>query len=224
MINGSFSDTTYYVQGGIPLSIPEKEAPFEKLDYGMVVFSIDAKNSINETIQDRWGAIPGALTPIQLPTPQYMQSLIKKAKDPKENISFIAVGYGTGEKHPIPGEEQGPATPSDANRDTFPIRYFAQPLTFNAWNPVNDVLRLSINPAKNEQGTCNGDSGGPIFYQDPNRGLVEISLVSGGDFPCRATNTGPAFVRAEAYVFLDCATVAGGPDAVVNCVKQKFPQ
>ena len=30
---------TRYVRGGVPISLPEKDAPFEKLDYGLVVFS-----------------------------------------------------------------------------------------------------------------------------------------------------------------------------------------
>ena len=46
VINGSFSDATYYVRGGVPVSLPQKDAPFEKLDYGMVVFSTDATNSV----------------------------------------------------------------------------------------------------------------------------------------------------------------------------------
>ena len=58
-----------------------------------------------------------------------------------------------------------------------------------------------MNIAKGEAGTCNGDSGGPIFYEDPSLGRVQVSLVSGGDVPCRATNTGPGFSRQEAFDF-----------------------
>ncbi len=45
VINGSFSDATYYVRGGVPISFPAKDAPFEKFDYGLVVFPIDAVNT-----------------------------------------------------------------------------------------------------------------------------------------------------------------------------------
>jgi secreted trypsin-like serine protease len=89
---------------------------------------------------------------------------------------------------------------------------------YDAYNPVNDVLRLSMNIAKGESGTCNGDSGGPIFYNDRTLGRVQVSLVSGGDAPCRATNTGPGFSREEAFDFLGCAKVAGGVSAVRACV------
>ena len=102
------------------------------------------------------------------------------------------------------------------------IRYIADNLTYNAHNPVNDVLRLSQNIAKGENGTCNGDSGGPIFYQDAALGRVQVSLVSGGDAVCRATNTGPGFSRQEAFNFIGCAGVPGGADAVEACVDSRL--
>jgi hypothetical protein len=211
-VNGSISDATYYVRGGVSISFPAKDAPFETFDYGMVVFSTSAVNSLGQTIQQRWGA----LAPVQLPpSASYVPTLIS---NPTSNLSFTAVGYGTGEKFPIPGEETGPATPSGTNFSKFLIRYIADGLTFAAYNPVNDVLRLSMNIAKGESGTCNGDSGGPIFYNDRTLGRVQVSLVSGGDAPCRATNTGPGFSRQEAFDFLGCAKVAGGVSAVRACV------
>ena len=75
-----------------------------------------------------------------------------------------------------------------------------------------------MNIAKGEDGTCNGDSGGPVFYQDPTLGLVQVSLVSGGDAPCRATSTGPGFSSQDAFDFIGCASVEGDLSAVVACV------
>jgi len=66
-----------------------------------------------------------------------------------------------------------------------------------------------MNIAKGEAGTCNGDSGGPIFYEDQDLGRVQVSLVSGGDAVCRATNTGPGFSRQEALDFIACGKVDG---------------
>ena len=208
-----------YVRDGVPISFPAKDAPFEKFDYGLVVFSASAENGIGETVSERWGA----LTPVQVaPTTEYVSELIAGVSNPAQALSFTAVGYGTGEKFPIPGQETGPANPSGTNTSTFLIRYIADGLTYLAHNPINDVLRLSMNIAKGEAGTCNGDSGGPIFYEDQTLGRVQVSLVSGGDFPCRATNTGPGFSRPEAFAFIACARVAGGASEVAACVEDRF--
>lgn len=225
VVNGSISDATYYVRGGVPISFPAKDAPFEKLDYGMVVFSTSATNHDGETIEDRWGDVSGALTPVQIATsPDYLTDLIGSVANPTKDLTFIAVGYGTGEKFPIPGQEPGPADPSGSNDETFLRRYYADNLSYLAHNPVNDVLRLSQNIARDNNGTCNGDSGGPIFYEDAELGLVQVSIVSGGDAPCRATNTGPAFGLQEAFDFIECGSVDGNAEDVIACVNDKFGQ
>ena len=191
----------------------------------MVVFSTDAENTIGETIGERWGGNPGALTPVQVsPNTGYLPDLINRMQNSTNNLSFTAVGYGTGEKFPIPGQETGPADPSGVNLDTFPIRYFADSLSYNAINPISDILRLSQNIALGENGTCNGDSGGPIFYEDKVLGRVQVSLVSSGDTPCRATNTGPGFSRQEAHDFIACGSVIGDANAVTACVANMFSQ
>jgi hypothetical protein len=220
-VNGTTTNATYYVRGGIPISFPAKDAPFESFDYGLVVFSASAENSLGQTIQARWGG----LTPVQVaPNKDYVSNLINSVSNPTQNLSFTAVGYGTGEKFPIPGQETGPADPSGSNASKFLIRYIAEGLKYDAHNPVNDVLRLSMNIAKGEDGTCNGDSGGPIFYQDQTLGRVQVSLVSGGDAVCRATNTGPGFSRQEALDFIACGTVEGDVSAVRACVNRLFGQ
>ena len=218
-VNGKTTDATFYVRGGVPISFPAKDAPFEKFDYGLVVFSTSRENEIGQTILDRWGV----LAPVHVaPATDYLSNLIASVRNPTQTLSFTAVGYGTGEKYPVPREETGPATPAGDNLSTFLIRYIADGLTFTAHNPVNDVLRLSMNIAKGEEGTCNGDSGGPIFYEDQSLGRIQVSIVSGGDIPCRATNTGPGFSRPEAFDFLACASVAGDADSVAECVNNRF--
>jgi hypothetical protein len=214
-VNGSTSNATFYVRGGVPISFPAKDAPFESFDYGLVVFPAGAENSLGQTIQERWGA----LSPVQVaPNADYLPNLIESVANPTKSLSFTAVGYGTGEKLPIPGQETGPADPSGDNFSKFLIRYIADPLMFSSYNPGNDVLRLSMNIAKGEDGTCNGDSGGPIFFNDRTLGRVQVSLVSGGDAVCRATNTGPGFSREEALDFIACGKIAGDISAVTACV------
>src|SRR5262245_306960 len=214
---------TRYVRGGVPISLPEKEAPFEKLDYGLVVFSPTDRNPAGQTIADRWSGTPGALSPVQVPPDEeYVPGLLNRVQHATALLSFTAVGYGTGERFPIPGQETGPADPNDSNVATLRIRYVANRLSYNAYNRINDVLRFSQNIALGENGTCTGDSGGPIFYEDDNRGRVQMSLVSGGDHVCRATGTGPGFSRQEAFEFFRCARVAGDASAVIECVESTF--
>ena len=52
-----------------------------------------------------------------------------------------------------------------------------------------------------------------LFHNDDVLGLVQVSLVSGGDAPCRATSTGPGFSRQEAFDFISCGTDPENTDA-----------
>jgi Trypsin len=230
LVPGNVPGLTRYVRGGVPISLPEKDAPFENLDYGLVVFSTADTNRApagQQTITDRWGSIPGALTPVQVPLNEnYVPGLLNRGQHATALLSFTAVGYGTGERFPIPGQG-GPANPNDPNNATLRIRYIAARLSYNAYNPTKDVLRLSQNIALGQNGTCTGDSGGPIFNEDGPLGRVQVALVSGGDNVCRATTAGPAFSRQEAFDFLSCAATAiipakGLAGSVIDCVEKRF--
>jgi Trypsin len=51
---------------------------------------------------------------------------------------------------------------------------------------LNDSwLKLNMNPATGNGGTCYGDSGGPHFLEDSD---VVVSVTSWGDAPCRSTD------------------------------------
>jgi secreted trypsin-like serine protease len=156
------------------------------------------------------------------PNENYVPGLLNRVQHATALLSFTAVGYGTGERFPIPGQGTGPANPNDPNDATLRIRYIAARLSYNAYNPTTDVLRLSQNIALGENGTCTGDSGGPIFHEDDSRGRVQVSVTSGGDNVCRATSAGPAFSRQEAFDFLSCARIEGDASSVIKCVERTF--
>src|SRR5262252_9782473 len=81
-----------YVRGGVPISLPEKDAPFEKLDYGLVIFSTEDVNPVGQTIQARWGGNPAALTPVQVPPDKgYVPDLLDNKKHATALLSFAAV-------------------------------------------------------------------------------------------------------------------------------------
>lgn len=92
----------------------------------------------------------------------------------KVKTTFTSVGYGA-QSVTI---EKGP---------TFHYaddRYVATG-SLNAVNPT--WLRISMNPATGNGGTCYGDSGGPNFLGDTNSNLLAATTIT-GDAMCRATN------------------------------------
>ena len=119
------------------------------------------------------------ITPARLPAAGSLGGL-------KVDTKFTSVGYGA-QSVTI---DKGP---------TFryaDIRYFATG-SLNAVNPA--WLRISMNPATGDGGTCYGDSGGPNFLGDTN--LLAATTIT-GDFMCRATNVTYRLDTAPARSFL----------------------
>lgn len=69
--------------------------------------------------------------------------------------------------------------------------------TLNATDPA--WLRISMNPATGNGGTCYGDSGGPNFLG--NSDIVAATTIT-GDYVCRATNVTYRLDTASARAFL----------------------
>jgi Trypsin len=123
------------------------------------------------------------ITPARLPKAGSLSNL-------SVGTRFTSVGYGA-QSVTI---DQGP---------TFhyaDIRYVATG-GLEALNP--SWLRISMNPALGDGGTCYGDSGGPNFL---GAGATETNIVAGttitGDFMCRATNVDYRMDTPSARAFL----------------------
>jgi secreted trypsin-like serine protease len=106
------------------------------------------------------------ITPATLPEAGSLATL-------PSNQKFTAVGYGAYEVTNEPGGH-------DYLYDD--VRNFATG-TLNAINPT--WLRISMNPATGDGGTCYGDSGGPNFLGTSTT-IAAITIT--GDAVCRATN------------------------------------
>ena len=92
-------------------------------------------------------------------------------------MKFTAVGYGNQER--VVGGGPPVFGPYGSRRVAVG--------SFFALN--KNWLRLSMNPALGDGGTCYGDSGGPNFlgaYETETNMIVGVT--STGDTPCRATN------------------------------------
>jgi V8-like Glu-specific endopeptidase len=100
---------------------------------------------------------------------------------------FTSVGYGAYEVRKGPGGQQ--FLYDD-------VRMVATG-TLNAINPA--WLRISMNPATGDGGTCYGDSGGPNFLGSS--GVVAATTIT-GDAVCRATNVVYRLDTASARAFL----------------------
>jgi hypothetical protein len=103
---------------------------------------------------------------------------------------FTSVGYGA----------------QSVTIDKGPAFHYAD-TRFVATGGLNSLtpswLRISMNPATGDGGTCYGDSGGPNFL---GAGPTETNIVAGttitGDFMCRATNVDYRMDTASARAFL----------------------
>ena len=112
---------------------------------------------------------PG-LTPAQLPRVGLLDSMSRTLATQR----YTAVGYGTVREDP---KRKGPNTFFfDGVR-----RYATQ-----SYNSLQKAwLKLSMNPARGDGGTCYGDSGGPHFLGGRASNLI-VSVTVTGDAPCRA--------------------------------------
>jgi secreted trypsin-like serine protease len=128
------------------------------------------------------------IEPARLPTANLLGRL--QASDELRDKTFTAVGYGT-----IRTSKKGGFQGILANNDR---RYVLQ--SFNALN--KNWLRLSMNPATGDGGTCYGDSGGPHFLGGVRSNLV-VAITITGDAPCRATDVDWRLDTPSARAFLD---------------------
>jgi secreted trypsin-like serine protease len=120
------------------------------------------------------------ITPAQLPSAGSAANLAKKQR-------FTAVGYGAYEVTNQPGGHHY------LYND---VRMYAT----DALTTVNKSwLRLSMNPARGNGGTCYGDSGGPNFVGTSD---VNAAITITGDAVCRSTNVVYRLDTASARDFL----------------------
>jgi hypothetical protein len=124
------------------------------------------------------------ITPARLPAAGALASL-------PSTQGFTSVGYGA----------QSVTVDRGPTFHYADVRFVATSDTLMATN--NAWLRISMNPALGDGGTCYGDSGGPNFL---GAGSSETNIVAAttitGDFMCRATNVVYRLDTASARSFL----------------------
>ena len=120
------------------------------------------------------------ITPAALPEAGSLSSL------PKEQ-QFTSVGYGAYEVTNSPGGHQ----------------FLYNDVRLAATGTLNSInaswLRVSMNPATGDGGTCYGDSGGPNFLGSTK---IIAAITITGDAVCRATNVDYRLDTESARTFL----------------------
>ena len=120
------------------------------------------------------------ITPAQLPLPDSLATLSKDQR-------FTSVGYGAYD------------VTSGAGGKTFHYNDVRMVATGTLNATTQSWLRISMNPATGNGGTCYGDSGGPNFLGTSN---IVAGVTITGDTPCRATNVDYRLDTASARAFL----------------------
>jgi hypothetical protein len=120
------------------------------------------------------------ITPARLPAAGSLANL-------SNTQQFTSVGYGAYEVTNQPG----------GHRFLYDDVRMVAVGTLNAINPA--WLRISMNPATDNGGTCYGDSGGPNFLGTTD---VLAATTITGDYVCRATNVVYRLDTPSARAFL----------------------
>jgi hypothetical protein len=203
----AFSDGTWEVCSGTLIS-PTVFLTAAHCDQGLsrvsVTFDSSYDSATGKTYQGTWHANPAfnraqsdpmdvavvvldkpvtGIAPARLPSAGSLGGLGNRTR-------FTSVGYGA----------QSVTIDHGPTFHYADIRYVAS----GGLNAVNKSwLRISMNPARGDGGTCFGDSGGPNFL---GAGATETNIVAAttitGDSMCRATNVDYRMDTPSARAFL----------------------
>lgn len=129
---------------------------------------------------------PHSATPARLPTLNMLSAM--KANQTIDDQRYTAVGYGTVRE----SRKEGFQGILDSEERRFATQ------TYNAL--TKSWLKLSMNQATGDGGTCYGDSGGPHFLGATN---LIVSVTVTGDAVCKATDVTYRLDTKVARDFLD---------------------
>jgi hypothetical protein len=128
----------------------------------------------------------------QLPT---VGAIDTYAQQKKQNARFTISGYGLSDQDPVPV--------------SFRERLMATSYLVNNEAPVTTYnLKTTANASQGKGGTCNGDSGGPIFFQGTR--IIAAVTSFGMNAQCKGLDFSYRLDRAEVLAWI---TNPNRPDA-----------
>jgi hypothetical protein len=201
------TSTNQHILGGQPVLydgyFPGENAWNIQFDYGLVVLPIP-----------EGGLVTGDGTPVYLEgiepvTLIDIEDYLYDNGDKHNPFILTQVGYGIGEYLNRPGEgNKGGASP---DLETFLTRSIADNSVFHGFmGPKRNLMRSFQHFAKDQNGSCGGDSGGPNFL-DIGGVETQVSVISSGSFPCNSTSITARLDIPEAFDFVDCALTVSDP-------------
>jgi hypothetical protein len=174
-------------------------------DYAIIVFDIPEADRYTRggNFVDLLGIPPVALPPLD-----YLADKVN-ASDP---LQLTTVGYGVAEYLVGPGEGGNAGGPF-IDLSKLGLRWMTdQTYSISLTGPDGHQLFTSQNPARDHAGSCDGDSGGPLFYED--EGVeYQVGITSWGEVWCRGSAFNARTDSARAVEFLACVTA---PDAALE--------
>ncbi len=114
------------------------------------------------------------IKPATLPEEGFLDRLLAEGelRQGSDGAKFTLVGYGSTLDWP---------PPDDYYEDQRQFSVSEYQALLDVW------LRMSQNQATGDEGTCNGDSGGPAFWTEPDGTEIIVGITSWGDAQCLAS-------------------------------------
>lgn len=200
-----------YILGGQPV-LPKEYTQGAQFDYAIIVFDISATGLAGLETADGTAVDITGIDPVTLPPLNYLNSTVS-ANQP---LILTAAGYGDGEAHNIPGTG-GNAGGAKTDGSKLGVRWAAEHTSAtHAAGRLKNMLFGSQNPARGDDGTCFGDSGGPMFL-DIDGVETQVAITSKGDAVCRASSIMARTETKSAAKFLSCAIAGPLVGDILEC-------
>jgi len=170
-------------------------------DYAVIVFDIPEADRFT-----RGGDFVdlSVIPLVALPPLDYLADKVNTS-DP---LQLTTVGYGVAEYLVGPGGGGNAGGPV-IDLSKLGVRWMTdQTYSISLTGPQKNMLFTSQNPARGHAGGCDGDSGGPVFYED--QGVeYQVGITSWGEVWCRAMAFNARVDSARAVEFLECVMAPG---------------
>jgi hypothetical protein len=207
-----------FILGGQPVLSPDygfqgNNKSIPHYDYAIVVFEIPPGGLVTDGGES---VDISTLDVVNIPPVDYLVGKVGGRKRP----TLTEVGYGVGEHHNAPGTG-GNAGGSTEDLSKLGVRWVADHTqAFHFKGPERNLLGGAQNPARGFNGTCSGDSGGPVFYEEIN-GLesteIQVGITSSGDAQCVSMANSARTDAARAHAFIACTLEGETADDIGDC-------